>query len=137
MKNTALHQAYTDTLFRVSFSTQTFDLKINQPNHEFERFCLANAIKTWAIITAWNPCSQKLSDTINHERSLSFLNQLSLSGFDIATALGIPSNSDWEPEESYFIYNISKESALKIGHIWEQHAIVFGDKRHVCELLYC
>mgnify|MGYP001393807063 CR=1 FL=1 len=99
-------------------------------------------IKSWALITAWNPNSVPLDVQENQSRNKKLLE--SIQHFTIHFAFGISPDfdkhkalslqkTDWPPEESFLILGISRKTALSLGKIWEQNAILFGEQNGVVE----
>lgn len=125
--------AYKKTRYHVS--DLALDIKVGQippiPDHLFAN----SGLHTWAFVTAWNPWSRPLDSTQNQQRHLSLTK--ACESFTTFDAWGIPSDDNWEPEQSLLIVGISKQQALELGKRFGQHAIVFGDKGQPATLLFC
>ncbi|WP_103068354.1 DUF3293 domain-containing protein [Aquimarina sediminis] len=124
--NDFLHQAYMETIYTISDKGKTFTLKINIPNLEFNSWCMAKKIDSWAIITAFNPYSQEFTKGENEELNDQLKKMIVKKNFSFNEAKGIPNTINWEEEDSFFIHNISLEEAQEIGSFFRQNAIVYG-----------
>lgn len=94
-----------------------------------------STIKEWAFITAWNPLPDVLPLEENVLRNNSLLAELALLGYISHKAKGVSSDGQWE-EESFFIENIDKETALKMSRKYGQLAFVYGVLNKEAELVY-
>jgi len=131
----ALIEAYQKTTFRVL--KPLVDLKIGQGHPHFDEFLIDNNIYTWAFVTAYNPFSQALSETENETRQQSLKEILQKEGLLYCEAIGIPENTDWQPEKSVLIMGISLQRAVTLAQDFEQNAIVFGEFNQKAELVWC
>jgi hypothetical protein len=50
---------------------------------------------------------------------------------------GVDPAGDWPAEASVLILDIERDEALKLGRLWEQNAIVCGERGGVPQLLWC
>lgn len=126
-----LMQAYIDTNFQVP--ELGFVIKIGKSHRLLDKYLSESLALSWAFITAWNPHSLPLTQDENYHR-----NDLLLA--DIHTyryfkGLGVGPDPNWQPEESFLIVGIDKESAITLGRKYNQNAIVFGKKGERAELL--
>jgi hypothetical protein len=81
--------------------------------------------RPYAIITAHNPYSQKLSKEENDQRHEQLEKILQERGFEHHLSTGESPDGSWI-EEGFIIFDISLDDALTIGKRFEQHAIVYG-----------
>ena len=94
-----------------------------------------STIKEWAFITAWNPLPEILSFEENVERNNLLREELLSLGYVCHLGKGVSSDGQWQ-EESFFIENIDKDSALKISNKYGQLAFVHGVLNKEAELVY-
>ena len=94
-----------------------------------------DSIKEWAFITAWNPLPDVLPLEENVLRNNSLLSELALLGYISHKGKGVSSDGQWE-EESFFIENIDKHTALSISKKYGQLAFVYGVLNKEAELIY-
>lgn len=134
--NEFLNQAYLETNYNVSNENEIFTLNINNYNSFFDYWCTINKIKSWAIITAYNPYSEELSLKENNMLNSKLEAEIDSKGYNYSHAKGVPKDENWESEESYFIHNINLETAIKFGNKYKQNAIVFGLNGKLPELIW-
>ena len=82
----------------------------------------------FAILTAWNPNNQSLSLEENNRRNTKLFALLLDNNYRLDEALGY---LDEHSEESYCIYEITFEEAIKLGKAFEQYAIFYRSSTHV------
>jgi hypothetical protein len=92
-------------------------------------------IKEWAFITAWNPLPEILTLEENLERNNALLTELISLGYVCHLGKGVSSDGKWQ-EESFFIENIDKHTALTISNKYGQLAFVHGVLNKEAELVY-
>ena len=127
----SLVDAYNSTEYRVFEPALT--ILIGRHHPELDQLLELHSCITWAYITASNPFSQILSDEENSHRFSQLLTEL--SGYPIYQGEGVGTDPNWKPEKSLLILGLSIEEARRIGLIFEQNAIVVGQKNKVAELL--
>jgi Protein of unknown function (DUF3293) len=89
----------------------------------------------YAIITAHNPYSQKLSDLENATRHKQLEQLLESRGFIFSPSTGQSPDQTWQ-EEGVLIFDIALAESLEVGRHFEQHAIVYGQGNRVA-LAWC
>ncbi len=124
--------AYLQTKYQV-FSP-SFDLKIGQSHPAFDLFLEKTRAKTWAFISPENPGSKILPPTENNRRCDFFLEKIKNLHLPIFEGAGFGEKSDWPPERSFLILNISAASAVELAKDFGQNAIVFGEKNGLAKL---
>jgi hypothetical protein len=93
-------------------------------------------IRSWAYITAWNPLPTILTFEENVSRNNNLLNDLTNRGYKFHLGKGVSADGEWE-EESFFIENINKATALELAIKYGQMAFVYGIINQKAELIYC
>ena len=91
-------------------------------------------IKNWSFITAENPSSVKLSDDENEKRNESLETILRKNKYQYMKGIGIPNNHEWQPENSFIIFNLGLNKSIEISKKFKQNAFVFGEIDDVVEL---
>ncbi|GAA5225454.1 DUF3293 domain-containing protein [Membranihabitans marinus] len=134
--NHPLHQAYLNTTYAVYHLKDSFNLRIDTSNLNFNQWCRMKNITCWAIITAFNPYSQALTKQENQDLNIRLKNLLMESGYSYNHASGIPNQGDWEAEPSFFIHNIPLEKAQEMGRLFKQNAIVYGQLEDSIKLIW-
>jgi hypothetical protein len=123
----AFSEAYTRAIYKTKDLAFTLT---DKPNHTL----LFNN-RPYAIVTAHNPYSQKLSKEENEQRHEGLKVILQERGLEHSPSTGQSPDGSW-CEEGFIIFDISLEDALAIGKQFEQHAIVYGRGNRVA-LAWC
>lgn len=134
--------AYLSTRYGVVTDKGSFQISPLSDNPELRKYCAAEGIKTWALITPMNPGSMTLTPALNAKRVLRLANELKESGFAVCNSeselpegtpavVGVP-----ESERGFFIKNIYPWEAVKIGHNYGQNAIFIGKEDGQAELVW-
>jgi hypothetical protein len=98
---------------------------------------LVPSVRTFAILTAENPMNTQLSEKENRERNEKLKKQLIDGAYGFTQIKGKYDKF----ENPFFIMNIAKSAAIKLGKDWKQESILFGTVKKefdiVFELIYC
>ncbi|MEZ9526689.1 DUF3293 domain-containing protein [Enterovibrio norvegicus] len=129
-------QAYLSTIYRVYSPSFEVDIRIKQHNKALVTLCEDNGIDTWAVITGFNPHSQEADDEFNLDANQTLGRELTRLGFKHLSAEGVPADDSWQPEASFFVFNISLPQAASLGRTFRQNAIVVGDQSGFSELVW-
>ena len=127
-----IHEAFISTNFIIQ-KNDVFPVDIILNIDSFNQ--LNTKIKSWAFITAWNPLPVILTYEENVARNNSLLSDLTNDGYICHLGKGISADGKWE-EESFFIENINKGTALEFAVKYGQMAFVYGELNQVAELIY-
>jgi len=92
-------------------------------------------IRSWAYITAWNPLPTILNYGENVSRNNNLLYDLTNRGYKCHLGKGVSADGEWE-EESFFIENINKTTALEFAIKYGQKAFVYGEVNKKAKLIY-
>ena len=122
-----LQTAYQQAIYEVYNDRQTIQLRIGEYSPQLNRLLEKYNCTTWTIITAFNPYSQRLSESENSQRHQSLIEFLQPLQLTIIDALGRDKSGSWTPEKSFFILGIDRLKAIDIGRNFEQNAIVYGE----------
>ena len=128
-----LKQHYLNTTYSVFIDDEQYDIKIEQAlPQQINR--LIRKDKTAAIITAWNPRSQKLSESENKTRNSTLRSRL--KDYTIFNALGQGCDVSWPAEESFLVIGIAKEQAELVAVQFEQNAYVWCECEKPVSLVF-
>lgn len=111
---------------------------IISPNNEsikFQAFLERKDVDCWAIITAFNPKSKKLSLTLNKAKNNALKNDIQKLNYSFLNGIN-PATNEWPEEMTFFIKNIHQEHALTLARKYNQNAILYGKNRKVIEVLW-
>ena len=131
-----LEEAYHKTTYKIYDRKVSYDLRIDKLNADFQTFCKEKKITSWAVITAYNPYSKPCSSIDNQRNNAALRRVLQSIFLTVLEADGIPDDSNWETEKSYFTYNLPLEQAQKIGRQFQQNAIVYGKEDGIARLFW-
>lgn len=133
--NIELNKSYLSTTFQVKCSP-AINLKIGYISKEMKDLLLVNDSFEYSIITAENPFSNSCSEEINKARNTSLIKLLEKQRFKYFETLGVPADNDWIPENSFLVFNMSKDKAKKLCKEFEQNAFVYGSVDSEAELVW-
>jgi hypothetical protein len=128
-----IHEAFISTNFIILKNDIFIDsvtLKIG------EIHILPANIRSWAYITASNPLPTILNYEENVSKNNNLLNDLTNRGYKFHLGKGVSADGEWE-EDSFFIENINKATALELAIKYGQMAFVYGIINQKAELIYC
>ena len=81
--------------------------------------------RAFAIVTAHNPRSEKLSDEENERRHEKLEKVLCERNAVFGLSVGESPDGAWR-EEGVIVYDVALEEALELGRRFEQHAVLYG-----------
>jgi hypothetical protein len=91
-------------------------------------------VKSYSFITAWNPGSQPLDQWHNRWRNLNLEMELHPHCRLLRRGMGIGTDENWQPEESFWALDISAEKAVELARQFGQNAVVIWQEGRVPEL---
>lgn len=91
--------------------------------------------RPFAIITAHNPRSERLSDVENQERHEELERDLQALGLEHIPGTGASPDGTWV-EEGFAVFDVGLAQALELGRKYDQHAILWGKGEKVA-LVWC
>lgn len=100
----------------------------------FARWLAEQNCDTYAVITAWNPASVKLSAEENAQNNKQLASDLREVSRFLLPATNLDPDDRWPPEESFFACAISAGNAARLGRKYGQNAIVWWEKGGAPEL---
>lgn len=119
--------AYYSTAYRLS--DHGIEIRIGAPNTEFDEFCRKRNICEWAFLTAFNPASVQTSAQADELSNAKLKAELDKGGFRYCRGLGVPDDCmGWEPEVSFFVWNIDLSTSSELARQFGQKAIVYGNR---------
>lgn len=124
---TKLEQAYHATTYRVFLPGGAVDLRIDTADQSFAAWLAENAVKRWAIVTAFNPGSEQRPASENLERQSALEVALLEEGFEPFAGENAADGDAWPPEETCFVAMIELAQAIALASRFGQNAIVFGE----------
>lgn len=126
MDREALSRAYRATTYRVQTGTDSFDLRVGSASAALVATLAAEKQACFALISAENPRSGIFRDQENRRCTKALQDLLTTEGLPHFAARNIADQGDWPVELSFLVLGCSIESAMRIGHRFEQAAILTG-----------
>jgi hypothetical protein len=134
---TALKKAYQQAIYEVYSGQVTIQIKIGEACPTLDSLIAeSDRFPSWALITAFNPYSQLLSELENQQRHHQLIEHLKQLQLPWLEAVGKDPQGIWTPEPSLLILGIERFEAIAIGQRFEQNAIVYGELNQSAELLW-
>ena len=131
----SLQTAYKQAIYEVYNGEDTIELFIGECCPELDCIIPTECF-SWALITACNPYSQRLSEVENRQRHQKLLEYLSGLQFTSLAGIGKDRNNVWTPEQSLLVFGLNRQGAIAIGRKFQQNAIVYGELHQPVELLW-
>jgi len=131
-----LEEAYKQTLYEVFADEQTVVIRVDIPNRELNRLVEQYAKISWALITAWNPYSQVLSEAKNAARNVALEGEIQQLALPYLKASGKDPSGEWLSEESFFVLGIGRKDAIALGKEFNQNAILYGSSTTTPQLIW-
>lgn len=125
-KTTELETAYRATTYRVFLPGGFADLRIGQVNETLNCWLETAGCVSYAIISAFNPGSQRVDAAKNAERQSQLECDLLEGNYEPYAGENVPDDESGLLEESCFVPDIALEDACALADDFGQNAIVYG-----------
>ena len=132
----SLIEAYENTNYYIYHDTE-ITINIAKKNIDLINLFKDKNLISASIITAYNTFSKIMTEEQNLSAQLQLKKMIEDSNLSYLDAIGQDIKKEWLGEPSFFIENISKENAIKLGKKFNQNAIVWVDKNLIPELIFC
>ena len=129
-----LLESYRNTDYKVQ-GQDPFILKIGQSSEPLLRLYKQHRCDCAAFITASNPFSQKLDPSINAQRHLDLMADLTSRSLIFIDGVGIGKDPDWPGEASFLVIGLALEASRVLGTKFNQNAIVWCDAEAMPQLV--
>ena len=136
-RRAVLQRAYTATTFVAEVLDGSIEIRIGRRHPALDALLIGQDTDAWAFITAWNPSSQRLTDTENAARQQRLHDELTSLCLPIFSGRGVPDEGDWPPEASLLVLGLAETDALRIGRDHGQNAVVAGARGGPARLVWC
>ncbi len=131
-----LERAYRATVYRLFLPGSICELKLDQLCETFLCWLETAGAESFAILTAFNPGSVVAEPEANAEAQSRLECDLLEGGFEPYVGENEATEGEWPPEETCFVFGISKDEALELGRKYGQNAIVFGASDGIPRLVW-
>jgi hypothetical protein len=133
----ALWAAYLETSYVAEVDGTEIELRIGRRSPALDAVLRAAGETTWCFVTAWNPDSRSLDESVNRERNARLREAIESAGLAFHAGEGRGRDGDWPPEASFLVLGPSRSDAIELGRRFGQLAIVRGELGGVAELVDC
>lgn len=129
-----LIEAYRSTDYVVC-SDPPMTLKIGQRSDALIRLLEQHGSPSGAFITAWNPFSERRTESENRTAQERLLEDLSAAGAICIAGYGQASTGSWPAEDSVLAIGLNRDDTIKIGRRYQQNAVVYSEIAGVPQLI--
>lgn len=127
-----LRKSYSEALYRVDTPAGQTVLRPDENWAIHENILQCNE---FIYITAWNPGSLPLSDSLNRENNFRLLSELKRCASFILEGFSESESGEWR-EESFFAADVGIETGRKLQKQFGQNAFLYGKKGRKIELIF-
>ena len=127
-------QAYLETDYHVLCEVP-LTLNIGVANAGLAALHKTHSVESSAYVTACNPYSQALDDSVNDTRQGVLARELQHRSLSYIEGIGQHPRNGWMGEPSFLVLGLSREAAKALGNRHEQNAIVWCGLDAVPELV--
>lgn len=133
-----IEEAYRNAIY-VVFDNQENEttFRIGEHSTAIDEILSINQAASFAFITAYNPYSKTTAKAENEVRQKALEQTVNALGLSFLNGYGTDENEKWQPEQSIFVFDISKLEAARIGREFRQNAVVYCEKGKRAELIWC
>ena len=128
-------QAFLETEYHV-FGDSPFTLRIDEPNYALAAACKRNCAESSAYITACNPNSKTLDNSVNEERHNSLRRELIEQNLAFLEGEGKHPSIGRPGEASFLLFGIDLETARYLSRRMLQDAFVWAGPDWLPQLIF-
>ncbi|MCP9235777.1 DUF3293 domain-containing protein [Lewinella sp. JB7] len=118
------------------YTVNGIPLRIGESHPDFDRWLTERSAVQYTILTAHNPRSTPLHPPVNEARHATLLKLLDQLRLDYVSARGEDPAGEWPAEEGICLLNLRPNEALQIAVLYQQHAVVQGERGGVPRLVW-
>jgi hypothetical protein len=127
--------AYNIAHYHVKVPDQPFVLLIERRSAPLAALMKDLGVTQAAFITASNPFSRKVKDTVNERAHKALRNDIEKLGVVFYEGTGEDPSGKWKVEASYLVLGITPEQAKALGVKYGQNALVWIESDAIPELM--
>jgi len=124
----SLESAYYRAEYVVRSPQRKTIVRVGVMNHELDIILEESGYSNYAIISAHNPGSNRLSDAENTARHGRLLEELEVRRVPFWTAENLDPDAKWPDEKSVCVLGVEPEVAAEIGRTYAQAAVLIGSR---------
>ncbi|MEQ8801099.1 DUF3293 domain-containing protein [Haliea sp.] len=130
----AIVQAYIETEYRV-FANPPFILRIGESSAELVALHERHQVDCSAFVTACNPFSRPIDESVNRERQVVLAEDLEAQGLVFVPGAGQHPSNRWPAEESLLVLGLDLDASRTLGVQYQQNAIVWSGADGIAQLI--
>jgi hypothetical protein len=119
-------EAYLATDYSI-WGSRRLILRIGQRNDDLAALYQKYAVSSAAVLTAWNPYSERRSDAENQNAQVELISEIDRLGLCQEPGHGADPSGKWPPEPSRLVLGIGLETAQSLGRKFMQNGFVWMD----------
>ncbi len=127
-----LIKSYVDAEYHVDDFEQP--IMVGQKSEELNAIMEEHGVVTWSLITAFNPASERNLAEANETRNQKLKEDL--RGYTVFEAEGRDKTGQWEPERSFLVLGIDRDTTILLAEKYGQLAILFGNVNSEAEMIF-
>jgi hypothetical protein len=128
--------AYRGTTFWVFYS-EAYPVRVGKVCAGLDEALKRLNAASYAVITAYNPMGHDLPHWDNDGRQKELKQYLSKNNLGWLRSAGVGADPGRPPEDSVCVLAVTKAQAQRIGKMFHQESVVYGEAGRPAQLLYC
>lgn len=117
--------AYRKAIYRIVYGNSVIEFRVDKHKIDLDSVLANHNVNSAALITAFNPQSNKCADSENQRANEALLNEIKRCGFQFLPGEGTDPEGEWDPEPSFFVLGITQADAMVMAANYGQAAFVF------------
>lgn len=119
---------------RTHYCAGPYAIQCSKKHPNLDADLAAKGVQSWTFITAENPKSHY---TPKHNQAYNqvLCDELVSSGLHFQEGWGVPHCASWDPEASFLVFGVDKDTAIFLKEKYKQSAVVFGEIGEAAVLL--
>ncbi|MDD2884139.1 MAG: DUF3293 domain-containing protein [Dechloromonas sp.] len=135
-KTTERAAAFAATTYCVFLPGAPCELRVEVAHAVLAAWLAEHECHSFAILTAWNPGTERPAAAINAERQSALECDLLEGNYETYAAENVPDDPAAPREESCFVPDIALEDALALAEDYGQDAIIWGERDGTGRLMW-
>ena len=127
--------AYRATDYRITTDAGAFSFRVDSVCPGLLDLHNLHGVGSSALITAWNPYSERTNDAENAAALAKLEHALATRGLTFVPAIGVDPQGLWPGEPSVLILGIERTEAVALGNQFRQNAIVWAGREASPQLI--
>lgn len=121
----SLIASYLATNYQIGAGADTISVQIDRYSQPLQKLLAVTQHSCAAIVSAYNPQSQRINDKENSAQHEQLKNLLQLRAYPFIESQNVDQMNQWPDEKSFFILGLDLNTARSLGQQFNQNAIVW------------